>query len=194
MRRNVFVLVLLTIMLVWFFTGCEMGNRNVISQARAADGFNAVTLDGVGNVIIHPGENYRVVVITDSNLQDRVLTTINGNTLRISQRSGSFKPTELTIDVYMPELKNISLTGAGNFTINSGNGFDLDLSLSGSGNINAENFQVQNVNIKLSGSGNARIWVENFLNGNLSGVGNILYKGNPTININRTGVGNIKPL
>ena len=157
-------------------------------------GFNGITLNGVGNVNVHPGETYKVIVTTDSNLQDWVLTSVNGNNLRISQRPGSFNPTELTIDVYMPELRSISLSGAANFRINNGTASKVDFSLSGAGSIDAQNFQIQNVTIRLSGVGNAKIWATNTLNGTLSGNGSILYKGNPTIKINSTGVGNIKPL
>jgi len=126
------VLTLFGIMFIGFFTGCSiMGNANVISQERKVEGFNSIMLDGVGNVNVHSNENYKVIVITDSNLQDLVLTTVNGNNLRISQRSGSLNPTELTIDVYMPELRNISLSGAGNFQINNGTASELNYSLSG---------------------------------------------------------------
>ena len=194
MRKDVFLSVFWGIIFAGLFTGCSLGNHNVISQERAAEGFNSITLDGVGNVNVHPGKNYRVIVTTDSNLQDRVLTAVDGNNLRISQRSGSFNSTELTIDVYMPELRSISLRGAGNFKINNGSASEFDYSLSGAGNINAQSFQVQNVTINHSGTGNAKIWATNSLNGTLSGVGNILYKGNPTININKKGVGNINLL
>jgi hypothetical protein len=195
MRSNVFFLTLWSIVLMLFFTGCDTGNRNVTSQERAVVEFNGIALVGVGNVNVHPGENYKVIVTTDSNLQDRVLTTIiNGNTLQISQSSGSFNATELTIEVFMPELKSISLNGAGNFKINDGNSSALNFSLSGTGNIDAQNFQVQDVTITHSGVGNARVWATNSLNGTLSGVGNIFYKGDPAINVNRTGIGNISRL
>jgi hypothetical protein len=194
MERNKFVLAFLAIMVVVFIAGCDMGNGNVISQERTVEGFNAVNLDGVGNVNIHFNENYKVTVTTDSNLQERVLTSVSGNALNITQRSGLFNAKELTIDVYLPELKSISLKGAGNFKINAGNASELSISLSGTGNIDAQNFQVQNITITHSGVGNAKVWATNTLNGSLSGVGNILYKGNPTRNVTRTGVGNINPL
>jgi hypothetical protein len=198
MKSNVLVLILWVIAIFWGFTSCDIGNGNgngnVISQERTAEGFNGITLVGVGNVNVHPGENYKVVVTIDSNLQDRVLTTVNSNTLRITQRSGTFNAKELSIDVYLPELTSISLDGAGNFTVNSGSASELTFSLSGAGNINAQNFQIQNVTIAHSGVGNAKIWATNTLSGTLSGVGNIYYKGNPILNVNRTGVGNITHL
>jgi hypothetical protein len=203
MKSNVLVLAFGAIVIFLGFTGCIInvmdsgnvaGNGNVISQERAVEGFNGITLDGAGNVNVHPGEKNKVVVTTDSNLQDRVLTTVNGNTLLITQSSGSFNAKELTIDVYLPELASISMNGAGNFTVNSGKASELTFSLSGAGNINAQNFQVQNIHITHSGVGDAKIWATDSLNGTLSGVGNIRYKGSPTVNVNRTGVGNIRPL
>jgi hypothetical protein len=158
------------------------------------DEFYNISLVGVGNVNVHQTENFKVIVTTDSNLQDKVVITVNGNTLCITERCGSYIPTELTIDVYMPELKSISMNGAGNIKIYSGNSSALDISISGAGKIDAQNFEVQNATIKHSGVGNAKIWATNYLNGTLSGVGNNYYKGNPTINLNRTGVGNIKRL
>ena len=197
MKRNLFVLVLLVIMLVGSFVSCDMGqegNGNVVSQKRTVEGFDGITLGGAGNVNVHTGENFKVIVRTDCNLQDRVVTAVNGNTLRIDQIPGNFNASELTINVYMPELKNISLSGAGIITIIAGSTSEMNFSLSGVGNINAQDFQVENITISLSGVGNARIWATNTLDGTLSGVGNIFYKGSPAININRTGIGNIRPL
>jgi hypothetical protein len=171
-----------------------MGNGDVISQERNVEGFIGVKLEGVGNVNVYHGEDYRVTVKTDSNLMDKVLTTVSGNILLITQKSGTFNATELTINVYMPKIKSITLTGAGNIKVIDGNSSELSISLSGSGNIEAQNLEVQNVTINSSGSGNSKIWVTNTLNGTLSGSGNILYKGSPTINVNKTGTGNIKSL
>jgi hypothetical protein len=194
MKSNILASVFGAVMIFGAFTGCDMGNGNIVSEERAVGGFNGITLDGVGNVNVYSGENNKVVVTTDSNLQNKVLTTVKGNILRITQRSGSFNANKLTIDVYLPELTGISLNGSGSFTVNNGNASALTLSISGTGNINAEDFRVQNVNITHSGVGNARIWATDSLNGTLSGVGNIRYRGNPTINIKRTGVGNITPM
>ena len=192
MRRN--VLAFLGLMLMVVFLGCEMGNGEVISQERNVEGFNGVKLEGVGNVNVYPGENYRVIVKTNSNLMDRVLTTVSGNILHISQKSGIFNATELTIDVYIPEITSIVLSGTGNIKVYNGNSSELSISKSGTGNIDAQDFQVQDVTINQSGTGNTKIWATNNLNGSLSGTGNIYYKGNPEINVNITGVGNIRPL
>jgi len=194
MKNYVFVIVFLVVIAAGFFTGCKMGNHNVTSQERIAEGFNSVSLNGAGNVNIYSGQNYRLVVTTDSNLQDRVETNVNGNTLLISQKNLDFSATELTVDVYLPELKSITLHGAGNCLVNTGNTSALDLSLSGAGDIDAQNYEVQNITINHSGAGTAKIWATNTLNGSLKGVGKILYKGSPAMDINISGVGKINPM
>ena len=194
MKSNVIVSVFGALVIFLGFAGCEMGNGNTISEERSVAGFNSIILDGVGDVNVYPGKNNKVVVTTDSNLQDRVLTTVNGNTLRIDQSPGTFNAKELIIDVYVPELASISLNGAGSITVDNGNASELVFSLTGTGDINAQNFQVKNANITHSGVGDARIWVTDSLNGTHSGVGNIQYKGNPEKNVKRSGVGSISPM
>ena len=181
-------------MLMVIFIGCDMGNGNIKSEERTVEGFNGVKLEGVANINVYPGENYRVIVKTDSNLMDRVLTTVSGNILHISQKSGIFNATELTIDVYMPEIKSITLSGTGNIKVFNGSSPVLNITLSGTGNIDALNFKVEDITINHSGTGNSKIWAENTLNVTLSGTGNILYKGTPTITLNKTGTGNINSL
>ena len=192
MRRNVLSFFGFILMVV--FLGCEMGNGDVISQERNVEGFNGVKLEGVGNVNVYPGETYRVTVKTDSNLIDKVLTTVSGNILQITQKSGTFNATELTINVYMPVIERITLTGAGNLKVFNGDSSELSISLSGSGNIDTQNLEVQNVTINSSGSGNSKIWATNTLKGTLSGSGNISYKGTPTVTVSTTGTGKIKQL
>ena len=193
MKNNQLVFTFLVILLLGFISSCyNMGDRQVVSEERGIAGFfNSISSDGVGNVNVHFGENFRVTVTTDSILQYRVLVTVNDNILRITQSPGAFNATKLTIDIHLPELKNISLHGAGNFIINNGNASEFNIALTGSGNIYAQNFQVQHLTITHSGVGTARVWATNSLNGSHSGVGNIIYRGNPVKNITSTGIGTI---
>jgi len=178
------------------FLNQTKGNGNVITQERTANNFSNVVLDIACNVNIHYSENYKVAVITDSNIQDIITINVNGNNLHIDKKNTNtgFNSTKLEIDVYMPQLNGISLNAAGNIKVNNGNTSELNCSISGTGNIDAQEFQAKNVTINLSGAGNVKIWATDNINGSLSGTGNISYKGNPEINVNKTGTGNIKPL
>ncbi|MDR1867320.1 MAG: DUF2807 domain-containing protein [Treponema sp.] len=169
------------------------GNGNIVSQERTVEGFNGIALKGIGNINIYFSEKYRIMVTTDSNIQDIVTTEVNNTILYIDEKNmRNFRPTKLVIDVYMPAIQSIALRGVGDIHIDNGKGSDLAIELSGVGNINAQNYQVSNGIVKLTGVGNVKIWAASTLNGSLSGKGNILYKGNPTRNIRTSGLGKVK--
>jgi hypothetical protein len=192
------------------------GNGNIVSQERPASDFFGVILEGVGDVNIYHAENYRLVVTTDSNIQDIITTRVYGNNVYISKKvknNSGFDPTKLIIDVYMPELKNVDLKGVGNIAIADGNVVaqnnvvvtlsgsgeikipdgktsDFKIKLSGVGNIIAQNYEAENVVVDHSGSGDIKTWVTKSLTGKISGIGNVFYKGSPAINnVHITGSG-----
>ena len=201
LRKGSLLFTICAVMVVGIMTGCygdfrpKKGDGNIVSQERTASGFSGITVDWVANVNVYIGEDYKVVVTTDDNLQAIVLTEVENNILYITEESKmNSKPTKLIVDVYLPELKSIDLRGVGNVNLSNGNASDLEISLSGVGNIDAQNYQIQHVTINHSGVGNAKIWVTDSLKGSLSGVGKISYKGNPTIAVNVSGVGKVNKL
>jgi Protein of unknown function (DUF2807). len=180
-----------------FLTSCVgiQGNGNIVSQERAASDFQGLTLSGVANINIHPGEAYKVEVTTDDNLQDFISVESKNGVLHIGTKDNeNLRPTKLIVDVYLPELQSINLSGVGNVTLPNGNASNLKISLSGVGNIDAQNYQVQNITVQNSGVGNAKLWATDSLSGAISGVGNISYKGDPEVNIKVSGVGKVKKI
>jgi len=182
-------------------TGCHFyhtkhGNGHVVSRERSVSDFDGVVLKGVGDVNIRHDDNFRVVVKTDSNIQEIIDVYVDDDTLYIDERNrGGFDPTELTINVYMPELKSIKLKGVGDITASGGKTGNLDIKLSGVGNVDTRNYEAENVKVDLSGVGDIKVWVTEKLTGDLSGIGDVRYKGNPsTINVDRDGIGHIKKL
>jgi len=169
------------------------GNGNVVRQERPANGFYGISTSGAATLNIQPGEDYKVVVTTDDNLQDFVLAEVKSNVLNISSKQ-NFSPTKFVIDIHLPELKNINITGSSNVKISNGNASDLKISLSGSGRIDTQNYQVQNVAVTISGAATAIVWATNSLTGTLSGAGIISYKGDPTVSVNVSGVGKVTKL
>jgi len=155
------------------FVCCEQGNGDIVSNERKAANFNRVISHGSGNVNIHFSEDYKVIVTTDSNIQDNIEVKAIDNTLHIERDSGNYNPTKLIIDIYMPELKAFTLSGSGKIKINSGSTSNLTINLSGSGNIDCQNYDTQNVNITISGSGNVKAKASTTLKANLSGSGSI---------------------
>lgn len=204
MKNNKFLTLFLTVLVTGALTGCDLwmdkGNGKVVSEERTAADFNSVELEGIGDIRIYPAqkyneEDYKVIVTTDSNLQDIIRTSVKGSTLIIDERKNSnLHPTKLKIDVYLPELKKVYLEGVGDIKIAGGSAEELELSLSGVGDIDAKNYKVQTAEVYLSGVGDIKVWTTDRLKGKLSGVGDVLYKGNPSKDIDRDGVGKVKEL
>jgi hypothetical protein len=197
MRKVIFVLFTSMLFLtscVFSFEGIK-GDGNVVGQERTTNVFYSIAVDGAANVNVHQSERYKVEVTTDSNLQDFVLVEVKNDVLHIGTKENTnLKPTKLFVDVYLPELQRINISGVGNVKFFNGNASHLVISLSGVGNIDSQDYQVENVVINQSGVGNAKIWATNSLSGSLSGVGSIRYKGNPTVSINVSGVGKVSKL
>ena len=201
---------LCSLLLAGLFSACSVevsfhdsidGNGDVVvEERRLAHGFSGVTLDGEGDVYIYPGESYKgesykVVITTDSNIQDKIITRVDDNYLRIDRTDGwIFNPTKLRIDVYMPELRYVKLRGAGDIKIYNGAISKLEMILSGAGDIDARSYQVEDCEVKLSGVGTIKTWVTDTLDGKISGVGDILYKGYPRVNVSVSGVGKVQEL
>jgi uncharacterized Fe-S radical SAM superfamily protein PflX len=170
MKNMGFNLIIVAVIAV-FITGCPFdkikengtitnekikGNGNITSTERIAKGFNGILLEGVANLNIHFSENYKVVVTTDSIIQDFITIKVKNSLLYVNERRTQdvIKSTKIIIDIYLPELENITSKGVGNIEIDSWNDSVLSLTLSGVGNI----FYKGNptINLNRTGIGNVK--------------------------------------
>jgi len=210
MKKNRFLLLFFALGILTFMTNCviniddsygkKRGDGKVVSEERTIIEFVSVVLNGTGDINIYPGkryngERYAVIVTTDSNIQDDIQVNEKNKCLYINNKKNySFDPTKLIIDVYLPELNEVELVGAGDIYIDGGSANKFDITLSGVGSINARQFQAKDVNVNLSGVGDIKTWATSNLTGKLSGVGDISYRGNPAVNIKISGVGSVDRL
>jgi hypothetical protein len=201
LKRKVMV-VMFALLLTAIITGCALsglrGNGVRLVQDRAVDSFSGVSFSAAGNVNIRFGESYSVAVTTDSNLQSYITTDVTDNVLVIDvkdARGGLTAVVGITVDITMPEINAITVSGAGEVKLFEGEGTDLSITLSGAGNIDAQEYQVKNAIVDCGGVGSVKVWATESLSGKLSGVGSIHYKGDPpSMTVERTGVGSISPL
>jgi len=96
-----------------FLNGCSgdlttiKGNGDIVSQERTANDFQSVVLKGGCDINIYHAEYFKVLVTTDSNIQDFIITNVSGNVLNIDLKlepNTNFTTKKLDIDVYLPEL------------------------------------------------------------------------------------------
>ncbi|MDR0305416.1 MAG: DUF2807 domain-containing protein [Chitinispirillales bacterium] len=193
MKNRGFIFALPIALIAVFVTGCYY---HMESEERDAAGFSSIALDGTADIYIRPGKDYRVTVTARRDVLDKVSTKVSGSILRIDnrKRSNRYHSNHIDIDIYMPELKNITHNGAGDIQVYSGNGSQLDILLSGVGDISAQDYKANNVNVTLTGVGDVKVWAADTLNAKLTGVGDIRYKGNPKINTVNNGMGRIRKL
>lgn len=152
-----------------------VGSGTVASEDRAVDDFDAVLLDGVGDVTITIADDRGVTVETDDNLIDRVETDVRSGTLVIGIESGiSIVPRSgLEITVTTPSLRSIEVSGAGSVTVGPLETDALAIDLTGVGSVRVDELVADALTVVLGGAGDIDVAGEVDRSVvDLSGVGN----------------------
>ncbi|MCL2105835.1 MAG: DUF2807 domain-containing protein [Oscillospiraceae bacterium] len=217
------VILLLLAACTWFSwsgrlsrSGPPQGLEFTAEGAKALPAFHALQVSGLADITLHTGTEgeYRAVLRGGSNAEN-LRISVRGGTLHIANRRGTwFWPSSVkhTIDIYCPEIKDISLSGAGNiylektakaagFTAHiSGAGTiqgevdceRLKVSLSGAGSFKISG-QCAQADISLSGAGafEGKELVAQDARVSVSGVGSVYIYTEKTLDARLSGVGNI---
>jgi Putative auto-transporter adhesin, head GIN domain len=175
------------------------GSGVAATQTREVAAFNSVELAGGNNVVIRVGERQSVVVKADDNLLNRVTTHVKSGALVIGNTPGSLAAkTPMSVEVDVPSLNAVALTGAGNILVSgikteslrvtlsgagnlfgSGTATSLDITVSGVGNARFTQLDASNVHAVMSGSGAIFVTATKSLDASVPGSGTITYAGNP---------------
>ncbi len=134
------------------------GNGHVVDETRDISGFTGVHVSTGIDVYLSQGNQFEVVVEADENLQDVILTEVNGNMLvvktdHVNIRSAKSKRVHVTL----PELTELKISSAGDcvgqtpFTCD-----DLRLSISSAGDLTLE-VEADRIDLDISSSGDARL-------------------------------------
>jgi Putative auto-transporter adhesin, head GIN domain len=190
------------------------GSGVAASETRRVAAFTAVELAGSNVVDIRVDGTRSVVVHADDNLLSRVTTTVSAGRLVIGQIPGSFKTkSELRVDIHVPKLDDLSLTGSGivfatgieaaslrvtidgSGVINATGTVDrLDVSIGGSGDAQLGDLRARTVHATVAGSGRILTVATDTLNATVPGSGAIIYGGTPAhVTTNITGSGTVVP-
>ena len=169
------------------------------TQTRDVAAFNRVELAGSNNVVIRVGEKQSVVVRADDNLLHRVTTEVQSGKLVIASTPGSLTTkSPMSVEVNVPTLNALTLTGSGNIVVNgievesleltlpgsgtltgSGTATRLDVTVGGSGTVQFTRLVAEDVRAVVSGSGSIFITATKTLDASVPGSGAIIYSGNP---------------
>lgn len=125
MLRNLSLLCLVLVLLA----GCSVvesrvirGSGNTVTLEVDASGFDKLNVGYAFEVDITQGDDYRVTVTVDQNLEEYLRVDKQGDTLRIQMESGQiYNSATLRAEVTMPALVDLELSGASRGTVT---GFD----------------------------------------------------------------------
>ena len=165
MTRQVVTGVLVVMMIVGV-SGCvvrPVDTGGTRTETRDVSGFDAIELSGFGSMHIEQGEDYEVELSGSESVLDRTETEVRGSTLRIGQyRQWSIwpfftGPQRLDVRVTVPSLERVTVSGAGDVSIEGLEGERFEFRLSGAGDLTARDVDLDALRVELSGAGSARI-------------------------------------
>ena len=189
------------------------GSGGAATSTRALADFSGVDLAGSNNVTIVAGARQSVVVHADSNLLSHVTTQVKAGKLIIGDVGSLTTKSPMYVEVSLPSLAALDLTGSGNITVTGISASRLAVTLSGSGNISASG-SVTRLNVSIDGDGTAQfsgltarivdavvrgsgtifVTATQSLDAKVPGSGTILYSGNPPqVTTSITGSGAVTP-
>jgi hypothetical protein len=188
--RYLFNQLLLFLTATLFMSCAADGSGNIIKAEKNIPAFHSVVFESQGLMNIDFGDEQKVEISIDDNLMDSITTKVHGDVLYIGNNNGIFT-TKLVVNITMPVLKKIELSGDGNISvIGSVTNDQLTVILDGAGSIDFHG-NPKSLIVSLSGSGivNGDVNLEKG-NFQISGSGSIMIKGSAkesTVGINAMG-------
>ena len=127
-------------------------------------GFDRVSNSTPFDVYVHTGKGPSVHAVGTTEALDRLEIENRGGELHIGSRSSSWfggwhwgRGDRLRIDVTVPMVSEVSLSGPGNLNVDAVRTRDFGAHLSGPGNINVGTVEATGVTLHVSGPGDIRI-------------------------------------
>ena len=179
-------------------TTAERGSGIAATETRQLPSFAGVELAGANNVHISVGGKQAVVVHADDNLLDRVVTTVSDGVLVIGSRGSVHTTSPMSVDVTLPALDTLKLTGTGTVdadgiradeltvrvpgtgTVTASGAVErLNASLDGTAAVGLDDLVARHVTATVGGTGELHVRATDSLEATLTGKGAIFYAGHP---------------
>jgi len=174
------------------------GSGTLTTQSRDVSSFDAVQINGAGELLIIQGETESLEIQAEDNIIDELTSDVQENTLVLGYRDSFLRntiiPTErITYTLTMTELSQVTINGAASMDIDSLETGSLALIINGAGNISINQLLADNLNVEISGTTTIEIGGQTSQQTvTIDGAGNYraddLQTSSTTININ--GLGN----
>ena len=88
-----------------------VGSREITSETRVVESFHSIRVTNAADVTITQSDTQSVTIRTDTNILPLIGTKVEHGCLVISGLEENLKPSELTIEITVPELNAIDVPG-----------------------------------------------------------------------------------
>jgi hypothetical protein len=167
--------------IIMLLSGCMVniqdsitGNGHVVKQDRDVTEFSSIKVGSGIDVFLTQGDNYKLEVEADENLQSWIRTEVTGNELHIfTEKSIRFAKTK-KVYVTCKTLERIEISSAGDVTgVTPFKTDKLDIEMSSAGDLRLE-VEASEIGISISSAGNAYLKGKtNVLKADLSSAGDL---------------------
>lgn len=127
-----------------------------VKETRNVSDFSKVSFGVSGDLFIKIGPEFKLVIEGDKDILDEIETEVSGDRLNIRKEHWhfNFDNEKVTINITMPEIEGLGVSGSGKAQITDNIETDnLSLNVSGSGKIITSGLNVDRFDCGISGSG-----------------------------------------
>jgi hypothetical protein len=156
--KNFNIQITISLLLISIFSGCdniiyERGNGDTMMRTVSLDEFDEIFLNGNYEVFLDQGNDSKVVIKTDENLQDFIEVVERDRTLTIRNTQRIKGSDGIKIFITYEDLERLSSAGASSvYTTSPISGKSLELSMTGAGVMDLE-VELRVLEVNLSGAG-----------------------------------------
>jgi hypothetical protein len=130
-----------------------IGSGNLITQQKDFVDFSAIEVSNAFHVEISQSSFYSISVTADDNVIDYVEVSKTGNALNVGMKIGSFQSTTLHVEIEMPEIDSLVLSGATKGAIKDFSSSEpFFVELSGASSLEMADMDVGDFDVEISGA------------------------------------------
>ena len=182
--------------------GTVVGSGNIVTVSRPVVGYHAISLNGVGRLIVTQTGEESLTITGDDNIVSLISSEVQDGLLTVADPPNTeFEPSQVIVyRITVENLDAIRISGVVNATVDgvltadftadingvttltaAGSVTNQRVSLNGVSSYLAEGLASETAVVTGSGVITAVVAVSNLLDGDVCGVGSISYVGSPTV-------------
>ena len=119
---------------------------------RAVSGFDRVSLQGVGTLVIEQGDTESLTIDAEPRVLRRIETVVGGDTLYIRPDRGFTTRDPIIFSLTVDDLNGIELSGAGQVQMERLETDDFGLNVSGAGSVTIEELIAETLDVEATGN------------------------------------------